>query len=119
MKKRNACWALELAPIPGLVLDEGTCDYWIDKESFLGGLDVFRLNAVQQSRLLREMMAEKNLLDMKKTLHKLKGNVKLYGAKRLFESVEKFELVLTMDDSRAISKAKTEFDDAVLELAAQ
>ena len=92
------------------------CDYWIDKESFLRGLDQFITNTKEQSQLLHAMIAENNIADMKKLLHKLKGSVKLYGAKRLFETIKKFEDVLNMDDPAAFLKVQAEFDDTVFEI---
>ena len=57
-----------------------------------------------------------NIADMKKLLHKLKGSVKLYGARRLFETIKKFEDVLNMDDPAAFLKVQAEFDDTVFEI---
>ena len=115
-RKQNGCWADELPSIPGLILDEEMCDYWIDKESFLRGLDQFITNTKEQSQLLHAMIAENNIADMKKLLHKLKGSVKLYGARRLFETIKKFEDVLNMDDPAAFLKVQAEFDDTVFEI---
>lgn len=114
----DSCWSLELQPIPGLVLDEEVCNYWIDKENFLEQLDIFILNIREQSKLLHNMMADNNTQDMKRLLHKLKGSVKLYGAKRLFESIKKFEDVLKTDISTELLDIKAEFDGAVEEITA-
>lgn len=115
-KIENDCWANELPSIPGLVLDEEVCDYWLNKEDFLERLDQFILNTREQSKLLNSMMADNNITDMKKLLHKLKGSVKLYGAKRLFKSIQEFEDVFKTDNHTALLKIKAEFDNAVFEI---
>lgn len=90
----------------------------MDKESFLETLDQFILNTMEQSKQLDNLMTDNNITNMKKLLHKLKGSVKLYGAKRLFTSIMKFEDVLKTDNSNALLEIKTEFDAAVLEVTA-
>jgi len=50
-------------------------------------------------------------------LHKLKGSVKLYGAKRLLESIEELEKYLASEEKRVNIAIFQEFDAAIAELS--
>jgi len=114
--KENS-WVNQLPPIPGLVLDDEMSHYWLKKEDFLDKLKLFVHNTVKEANTLHTMIDKKNTSTALKSLHKLKGSVKLYGANRLFAIIEQLETVLKKNDNSDISDLLHQFDDAVSELS--
>jgi len=114
---QNGCWADELPPISGLVLNDELCGYWLKKEDFLQKLELFIRNTLAESKRLHHLMDGENSTASLQLLHKLKGSVKLYGAKRLLESIEELEKYLASEEKRVNIAIFQEFDAAIAELS--
>jgi CheY-like chemotaxis protein len=112
----QACWNDELPYLPGLVLNDEICDYWLNKEDFLQKFDQFIHNLLNESKRLHKMVDEQNISMALQLLHKLKGSVKLYGAKKLFECIEKLQNLLSEEKNDLLSQLLFEFDAAVAEI---
>ena len=112
----KACWANELPPLPGLVLNDEICDYWLRKEDFLQKYEQFIDNLLRESEHLHAMVEEGNISAALQLLHKLKGSVKLYGASRLFRSIEQLENLLSEERNDLLSESLAGFDAAVSEI---
>lgn len=116
---QQKCWANELASLPGLVLNNDICDYWLSKEDFFQKYEQFLHNILSESEHLHAMLEANNVSMALLLLHKLKGSVKLYGAKRLFESIEQLENSFSDDSDSVFSKAIEEYDAAVSEITGE
>jgi CheY-like chemotaxis protein len=113
---QQKCWADELPEISGLVLNDELCGYWLKKEDFLQKLETFIQYIGTESERLHALMDNKDFSTVQKLLHKLKGSVKLYGAKKLFESIEQLENLLSEERNTLLSQPLLEFDAAVAEI---
>lgn len=112
----ETCWANELPIFPGIVLDNEICDFWLNREDFLLKFEKFVLNTHEESLQLHQLLEKKNVTGAVQRLHKLKGSVKLYGAKRLFETIEQLEDALAKESMEAVEEAVKAFDAAILEI---
>lgn len=92
-------WEKEIPSLPGLVLNDEICDYWLTKEDFLKKYEQFLRNILTESQRLHEMVVEDNISMALQLLHKLKGSVKLYGGKGLFESIEQLQNAFSEETS--------------------
>lgn len=110
------CWIHELPVVPGLVLSDEICNYWLKKDDFFEGLKAFILNIAQESERLLEMVDEKNISAAQNHLHNLKGSAKLYGANRLFKSIVQFEDAVKESENGISTDIIDEFNAAVLEI---
>ena len=115
----ETCWANELPTFPGIVLDNDICDFWLSKDDYLQKYEQFVRNILTESKHLHELLEKKNISMALKLLHKLKGSVKLYGAKRLFEAIEQLEDALPKESIEAVEEAIKGFDAAVCEVTGQ
>lgn len=112
----NDCWVNELPEIPGLILSYEMCDYWLRKENFLDKLEQFMRAIKEESAHVHKMIDKKETTSLLQRLHKLKGSVKLYGAKRLFESIVQLENALNSEGFSTLSDYLHEFDAALSEI---
>lgn len=112
----KTCWVSELHGFPGIVLEDEICDYWLNKEDFLQKFAQFIHHAASESARLHKFIDEKNISASLQLLHKLKGSVKLYGAKRLFEAIEQLENAFSVEISSTLPEAIEQFDTAVSEI---
>ena len=110
-------WVNEIPSMPGLVLNNEMSDYWLNKEDFLDRLKLFIRSTINESNRLHTMIDKKNVSTALKSLHKLKGSVKLYGANRLFEIIEQLETALNEEENSDISDLLYQLDAAVSELS--
>ena len=113
----TSCWVNELPVMPGIVLQDDVCDYWLNKEDFLQRVQPFIRHIVTESEHFHTLMDEKSIPVALQLLHKLKGSVKLYGAKRLFQSIEELASALDTEEHPHILDIRREFDAAVEELS--
>lgn len=107
------CWVKELPTFPGLDFNDALCGYWLRKEDFLEKIPCFIENIRDESIRLHSMIDEDNHAEALNLLHKLKGSVKLYGAKRIFDAIVQLETRVQHEATKPLMDA---FDDAVLEL---
>ncbi|MBU4024153.1 response regulator, partial [bacterium] len=109
-------WNDALIQIPGLVVDDDIRDYWLSKDAFLKQLQPFIHNTISTSDHLHQLINEKKTSEALTLLHKFKGNVKLFGAKRLFREITQLETALKENDNSKIKRIMKKFDDTVKEL---
>lgn len=112
----HECWAAELTSLPGLVLNDEICDYWLKKEDFLEKYEQFIHNLLSESEHLHKMVDERNISMALQLLHKLKANVKLYGAKKLFDCIEQLRSLFSEEGNYLPSEPLKDFDAAVAEI---
>lgn len=112
----TGCWANELTSLPGLILNDEICDYWLKKEDFLQKYEQFIHNILNESQELHKMVEERNISMALQLLHKLKGNVKLYGAKKLFDCIEQLKSLFSEEGNYLPSEPLKDFDAAVAEI---
>ncbi|MDP2077372.1 MAG: hypothetical protein Q8J85_04950, partial [Sulfuricurvum sp.] len=92
------------------------CDYWLKKEDFLEKYEQFIHNLLSESEHLHKMVEERNISMALQLLHKLKGNVKLYGAKKLFDCIEQLRSLFSEEGNYLPSEPLKDFDAAVAEI---
>lgn len=115
---QTSSWVSELPVTLGLVLSDEMSNYWLHKEDFLHKLKHFIHNTVEEYNRLHTMIDKKNISTALKSLHKIKGGVKLYGANHLYEIIEQLETLLNEDDDANVSDLLHQFNAAIAELTA-
>jgi two-component system, sensor histidine kinase and response regulator len=115
LKRDSICWANQIKHMPGLVLDNELCEYWLNKESFLHNLNLFISKLPLEVQSLHKLLNEGKVNDALQLIHRLKGSVKLYKALRLFESLKACERQLQKVGT-ADSSLLSELDAAVKQI---
>jgi len=110
-------WVDTLPVITGLDFNSDLYNYWFTKEDFLEKLQQFIQQSIKESERIHKLIVLNEFDAVRQLLHKFKGNVKLYGATRLYYCIVEFEDILKKQEYSKIPDILSELDTTISEFS--